>query len=185
MKAARTPIFSFVTSTILSLFTFLSVARVLAVAQYYRGPMPLVYHLQYYELPALAIYNYPEAFPTLNLTNFAQSEERMDISILKRQNLTLCYGKEWYRFPSSFLIPEEVRVEFIKSGFDGILPKHFVERRDQVEQVRATLKKRPEIAAMSPTGFNNQNLEEKDRYVSISVFTYEPDLSLSCQSGKR
>ena len=149
------------------LTTVLSAGRVLAISQYFRGPMPLYFHLQYHELPALAIYKYPAHFPKLNLTNFSRSEERMDISILGQNNLTLCYGKEWYRFPSSFLVPNEVRVEYLKSHFDGILPKHFVERREEVFTSRRDVRRRLAIASSSPAGFNDRNEEEMDRYASI------------------
>jgi alpha-1,2-mannosyltransferase len=129
--------------------------------------MPLLFHLKYTELPSLAIQTHPALYPKLNLTNFTNAEEQIDISILQTHNLTLCYGKEWYRFPSSFLVPNEVRVEFVKSDFKGILPKHFVERRDEVKGSKASIVKRLEIASQSPPGFNDQNQEETDRYVSI------------------
>ncbi|WFD23565.1 dextrin dextranase [Malassezia equina] len=37
----------------------------------------------------------------------------------------LCYGKEWHRFPSHFFVPPSMRVDFVESEFDGILPHHF------------------------------------------------------------
>lgn len=123
--------------------------------------MPLLHHLQYRELPKLAIYNYPSYYADRKITleNFLESEERFDIHILDQQNLTLCYGDEWYRFPSSFLVPNEVRVEFIKSNFKDQLPKHFAERRGE----RASNLK--SVTAASPEGYNDLNLEETDRYV--------------------
>ena len=36
--------------------------------------------------------------------------------------MTLCYGREWYRFPSSFFLPPGMRVAFTRSGFRGLLP---------------------------------------------------------------
>lgn len=46
--------------------------------------------------------------------------------------INVCVGKEWYRYPSSFFLPElegksRVRLQFVKSGFDGQLPQHFLE----------------------------------------------------------
>ena len=38
----------------------------------------------------------------------------------------VCTGLEWHRFPSSFFLPgERYRLQFIKSGFTGLLPRQF------------------------------------------------------------
>lgn len=38
----------------------------------------------------------------------------------------MCVGAEWHRFPSSFLLPgERYRLQFIRSGFTGLLPRPF------------------------------------------------------------
>ena len=40
------------------------------------------------------------------------------------REVNVCLGKEWYRFGTSFFIPSEKQhVQFIKSGFDGLLPQ--------------------------------------------------------------
>lgn len=42
------------------------------------------------------------------------------------RQLAVCVGTEWYRFPSSFFLPgPSYRLQFIKSGFDGLLPHAF------------------------------------------------------------
>lgn len=176
LQAARSPIFAGVTGAMLMLTTLLSLARIVAIQTNFRAPMTLMLHFQYSELPALAIYNYPHHYPTLNLTNFQHSPEQIDVSILEQKNLTLCYGPEWYRFPSSFLVPDVVRTEFIKTDLGIQLPKHFVERRSEVPESRQSLKKRLEIARTSPIGYNDQNIEEMDRYVSEDDCSYIIDL---------
>lgn len=138
--------------------------------------MTLMLHFQYSELPALAIYNYPSHYPGLNLTNFEQANEQIDVSILEQKNLTLCYGAEWYRFPSSFLVPDVVRTEFLDAKLGIQLPKHFVESRAHGFASRRSLKERLAIARTSPAGFNAQNLEETDRYVSEDACSYIIDL---------
>lgn len=175
-KAARSPIFSGVTGAMLTIVTLLSFARIVAIQTYFRAPMTLMLHFQYSELPALAIYNYPAHYPTLNLTNFQHSPEQIDVSILENKNLTLCYGPEWYRFPSSFLVPDVVRTEFIKTDLGIQLPKHFVERRNEVAISRRSLRKRLEIARTAPEGFNDQNIEMMDRYISEEDCSYIIDL---------
>jgi alpha-1,2-mannosyltransferase len=40
--------------------------------------------------------------------------------------IPVCTGAEWYRFPSSFFLPgPRYRLQFIKSGFTGLLPRQF------------------------------------------------------------
>ena len=41
----------------------------------------------------------------------------------------ICYGKEWYRYPSSFFLPDGFRAKFVKSAFDGLLPGEFSEAK--------------------------------------------------------
>lgn len=64
---------------------------------------------------------------------------------------TVCLGKEWYRFPSSFFLPEGSRAYFVKSAFTGLLPGRFLESenlgwRSGIWQI--------------PIGMNDRNLEE-------------------------
>jgi len=44
----------------------------------------------------------------------------------------VCVGKEWYRFPSSFFLPdpEEWKLKFLKSEFRGQLPRPYKEVRN-------------------------------------------------------
>ncbi|XP_055698736.1 alpha-1,2-mannosyltransferase ALG9 [Phlebotomus papatasi] len=41
--------------------------------------------------------------------------------------VNVCFGKDWYRFPSSFFLPTNYRVRFIESEFKGMLPAYFDE----------------------------------------------------------
>ena len=66
--------------------------------------------------------------------------------------INICVGKEWYRFPSNFFLPSErFQLRFVKSEFGGQLPQPF-------SKVNGT--------SQIPSGFNNMNREETDRYVS-------------------
>ena len=49
----------------------------------------------------------------------------IDLSPIKEFDLKLCLGKEWHRFPGNYLTPSGIQVEFVKSEFDGMLPRHF------------------------------------------------------------
>mmetsp|Transcript_13042 Transcript_13042/g.26069 ORF Transcript_13042/g.26069 Transcript_13042/m.26069 type:complete len:549 (+) Transcript_13042:210-1856(+) len=67
------------------------------------------------------------------------------------QQARVCVGTEWYRFPSSFFLPgPEYRLQFVRSGFDGLLPRPFEETKDGT------------MAA--PQQFNDMNRSEPDNY---------------------
>jgi alpha-1,2-mannosyltransferase len=97
----------------------------------------------------------------------------------------VCVGKEWYRFPASFYLPEATRADaapaaagyqrvpggraelaFLKSGFGGQLPQPFL----SPPLLQAT--------AAFRGGFNDVNEEEADRYVLASSCDYIVDFQL-------
>jgi len=65
--------------------------------------------------------------------------------------VNVCVGAEWHRFPSSFFLPgPQYHLRFIKSGFDGLLPRPFA---DEDGGTRA-----------APRQLNDQNREEPENY---------------------
>ena len=67
--------------------------------------------------------------------------------------LNLCVGKEWYRYPSSFLLPSHRwRLRFVPSEFRAQLPQPFVAPPPQGTRV-------------VPSHFNDLNEEEPSQYV--------------------
>ena len=76
---------------------------------------------------------------------------------------SICLGKEWYRFPSSFFLPNDMRAKFISSEFRGLLPGEFPE---------ATMGylSRVESASLIPPGMNDRNEEDSGKYVSPVPF---------------
>jgi alpha-1,2-mannosyltransferase len=70
---------------------------------------------------------------------------------------TVCLGKEWYRFPSSFFIPENSEAMFVKSTFDGLLPGRFPASGNLGERSGTW---------QIPTGMNDRNLEEASHLVT-------------------
>lgn len=71
----------------------------------------------------------------------------------------VCTCGEWYRFPSSFLLPPDTRLAFVKSSFTGQLPKQFDVEGSKVG-----------------TMFNDANREEMDRYVQVQDCDYVVEL---------
>ena len=63
----------------------------------------------------------------------------------------VCVGAEWYKYPSSFFLPGSgYRLQFVKSGFDGLLPRPFE------ETTHGTM--------AAPRQFNDDNRAEPDNY---------------------
>lgn len=69
---------------------------------------------------------------------------------------TVCFGKEWYRFPSSFHLPNGMQGKFIKSEFKGLLPGEFARKEGDIFHGSSVI----------PTGMNDLNLEDPGKYVS-------------------
>lgn len=70
----------------------------------------------------------------------------------------VCLGKEWYRFPSSYFLPDDSRVKFIKSEFSGLLPGEFNEAGLEFGLYPGTW--------LLPSGMNDENREDMSKYVS-------------------
>jgi alpha-1,2-mannosyltransferase len=71
---------------------------------------------------------------------------------------TVCLGKEWYRFPSSYFLPNGVRAKFIKSAFTGLLPGEFSTAKTGFGLFPGTW--------LVPVGMNDRNEEDPGKYVS-------------------
>jgi len=76
-----------------------------------------------------------------------------------REGDTVCLGKEWYRFPSHFLLPTGVRAKFVKSEFSGLLPGEFSEAKQGFGTFPGTW--------LTPPGMNDQNREDMGKYTDI------------------
>jgi len=69
---------------------------------------------------------------------------------------TVCLGKEWHRFPSSYFLPKKMRAKFVKSAFDGLLPGQFSEAMTGFGLFPTWL---------IPPGMNDQNIGDPGKYV--------------------
>ena len=112
----------------------------------------------------------PPAFPLRSAAEHARLRAR-------GRGPRVCVGKEWYRFPASFFLPETTagglrgpaELAFLKSGFGGQLPQPYLPGADGTSAERG--------------GFNDGNLEEADRYVAPETCDYVVDLG-ACESGR-
>jgi alpha-1,2-mannosyltransferase len=74
----------------------------------------------------------------------------------------VCLGSEWYRFPTSFLLPENHLVGFVDSGFGGLLPQQFGEW--------------PAGTSSAPVGLNGHNLPNPSALRRLSECDYFVDM---------
>lgn len=79
-------------------------------------------------------------------------------------NDTVCFGKDWYRFPSSFHLPNTTHAKFIKSSFDGLLPGEFFEGDLDGSFRPGTW--------ILPSGMNSRNEEDTSKHVGLDQCTY-------------
>lgn len=77
----------------------------------------------------------------------------------------VCTAGEWYRFPSSFFLPENYQLGFLKSSFTGQLPQPFTRIGSKENSLIVQAGK-----------FNDMNKEEMDRYIDISKCSYVIEL---------
>jgi alpha-1,2-mannosyltransferase len=77
---------------------------------------------------------------------------------MARPGDTVCFGKDWYRFPSSYFLPNGMRAKFIKSEFSGLLPGEFNEAKTGFGFFPG--------AWMMPPGMNDRNQEDPGKHVS-------------------
>lgn len=160
--------FKRITRTIVLACMFISCSRIVALNHYYHAPLDISFHLNTEELPRLlnATNLLPPPPPRLPSHNIAYDSDGppVDLTPIKQFGLRLCFGKEWYRFPSSYLVPHGVNVEFVKSEFNGLLPRHFDESTG-AEGGRWKREKTREV----PGDLNDVNEEVSSRYVSVSL----------------
>ncbi|KAJ7170207.1 glycosyltransferase family 22 protein [Mycena filopes] len=186
-RASQSTIFRTFTSSVVVASAAISVSRILAQTFYYHSPLSVVYAFQMDELPRLL--NDTGLLPTYPPGTPEEDIPRIDLSPVKDFNLTMCVSKEWYRFPGHYLVPSGVRVDFIKSEFDGLLPGHFgegeVKKVSWENDMLATAWwnkpaswygwSRPETRNV-PVGMNDLNREQPAHYASIEACDYMLDL---------
>lgn len=102
-----------------------------------------------------------------------------------RSNSTqnLCLGKEWYRFPSSYHIPQNTRARFVKSEFSGLLPGPFAEppsdepKTSSISQTPIGLLASLPGTYMIPPGMNDENIEDVGKYIPVPQCDFLVDAS--------
>ncbi|KAF2077253.1 hypothetical protein CYY_001442 [Polysphondylium violaceum] len=133
-------------------FSLLSVSRIYSTYVNYTAPIDLFVYLN------------NNVLNNGNLTPSSSSTSKQDIDI--------CVGKEWHRFPSNYFIPNDnqhfnFNLRFIESEFKGHLPKPFSTH--------------PNATSIIPSNMNDQNKQEFDRYIKEEDCDYLIDFDSPSQ----
>lgn len=174
-EAGRSKIFGRITLVFALIPAILSISRMYALGQFYHAPLDLAYHFQYTEIPEILIaagYK-PKVVPE----EYLESRERdgyndeWDFTVLENfeDKVRLCYGKEWYRFPGSFLIPEGVEIRFLRTEGSAMMPRNWEPSKNSTG-----LWPREETRVVRPGRFNQLNMEsmEPGTFVSLASWLY-------------
>jgi len=106
----------------------------------------------------------------LNL--YSNSLQQLTLKLPEAENLeqkySLCLGKEWHRFGTHFLVPDDkFSVKLIKSEFLGQLPGRFIGSWPlsiNYDILSSYQDKNGRVDSVTRQKFNDDNLEEPDRY---------------------
>jgi len=174
-QASRVNLFSRFTFSAIVATSVLSISRIVALYSYYHAPLQVAHDFEVEVLPKLLnstghIY-LPSHHPYYEK---GEAQPQYSLAHLKEFELRLCVGKEWHRFPGSYLIPEGIQVDWIKSEFSGLIPGHFEEKVAQTSRLWPR-----DGTKYVPSGMNDMNLEElkhlvslcggRDRYASLLI----------------
>ncbi|KAL3282796.1 hypothetical protein HHI36_005962 [Cryptolaemus montrouzieri] len=120
----------------------LGISRIFALYRYYHAPLDLLMEVNKYPL---------------------------DFKVSEKSNINVCIGKDWYRFPNSFFLPNtNWDIRFIKSEFNGMLPTPYSSLENATSIVNDY--------------FNDKNLENPNVYFDIDKCHFLLDLDLGRQT---
>ena len=143
-SGSRRPLVSILFWSVVGAYVVLCISRSALMANAYGAPLSVYTHL-------------PELEP----------EEGEGGSMDDVYGGMVCVGKEWYRFPSSWFLPQGYELGFVKSGFGGLLPGRFGPY--------------PEGLSAPVENVNNMNREEPSTMVEMEECDYFVDLVLDAE----
>lgn len=87
----------------------------------------------------------------------------------------VCFGKEWYRFPSSYMLPRDMHAKFVRSEFRGLLPGEFSEAKTGFGFWSGTW--------LPTNGLNDRNEEDAAKYVDLRACSLLVDTQYPERAG--
>lgn len=126
-RASQTTMFSNFALAAVLLPSFISIGRIAASLKFYQAPFNVAYHFQYTTIPNILSDLGYEPLPAREGKDGEEVTPEWDFTPLTtmKEPINLCYGTEWHRFPSSFLVPEGVNTQWIQTAGEGMMPRHW------------------------------------------------------------
>ena len=166
--------FSYLSLAVILIPVVLSVSRVIGLNKFYHAPLDVAHHFEYTTIPRiLAAAGHSPVPPP---KGYKPREGRMpdpvwDYKPLETMNprVRVCWGEEWYRFPGSYLYPSGIELDWIKSEFDGMMPR----RWEPSSPDNGSWWPRSETRVTRPGRFNGANVEasETGTYVNCTTLS--------------
>ncbi|GFZ47156.1 hypothetical protein JCM24511_04899 [Saitozyma sp. JCM 24511] len=173
-QASKSSIFSTFSLVAVLIPGLFSVARMFALFHFYHAPLDIAFHFQYKTIPRLlSDMGYEPLSPPKNYKPYKDEvlQPEWDYSPLQTMDpkVTICYGTEWHRYPGSYLVPEGIDVQWIKTDFDGMMP-----RKWEPSGASKGMWPREETRVVRPGRFNGDNLasDEPGTFVSPEQCTF-------------
>lgn len=151
---------------IVAIIQLLSLSRIIALCYYYGGAMEIYQFIN-------------ENLSKENDGGLKYDNNGQSWNI---EGGNICLGREWYRYSSSYFIPDNMRLKFIKSGFDGLLPGEFSEELAQEDIIidndnQTLLQKYLSFLDIPgtykiPPNMNNKNQFDESKLVPIEECSY-------------
>ncbi|KAL7493042.1 hypothetical protein ACHAWT_002282 [Skeletonema menzelii] len=135
---------------LLSPFAVISISRSFALHHNYSAPLDLYQYFYYHHILS----------------------KDMAPALQSNKVTYICTAGEWYRFPSSFFLPPNTQLGFLKSSFSGQLPQPYTEYGSKQKSLE-----------IQQCAFNDVNKEEMDRYVDIQQCSYVVELVSTSDAG--
>lgn len=174
-RASQTSLFSRFALACILVPSLVSVLRIIGMFSFYHAPLDVVHHFEYKTVPSiLADMGYA---PTPLAPYKGEVEYVWDPAPLLDSGVTLCYGAEWHRFPGSYLVNDGINVQWIRSEFDGMMPRKWNPSGPAGYWPRA------ETRVVHPGRFNDDNdaSAEPGTYVPVGQCDYLVSLTLPSQ----
>lgn len=127
-QASQTQLFSNLTLLLVLCTSLLSLGRINALYRFYHAPIDMAFHFQTRTIPSiLAHQGYTAVQPDTAPAPGEIIKPEWDMTALYdlEPRVTLCYAEEWYRYPSSYLVPDGVEVQWVQTEFGGMMPRRW------------------------------------------------------------
>ncbi|KAG0290355.1 mannosyltransferase, partial [Dissophora globulifera] len=182
----------------------ISLSRIVALHEHYSAPID-VYRKAYDLVKVPSLIHLEGSDPVAAAATLVSDTEKLSVAMAGDDHqepgsapIRVCVGKEWYRFPSHYFLPDGTKLGLIKSHFDGLLPGEFQEGSRQTDlppmktqpsangkehtpfrvDWRWSAERRPGTSLV-PKQMNNENKEVPEHYTPLDQCQYLVDLDFS------